>query len=403
MNIKTTFLSILLLLSCFFLQAQTDSEVNTYQNIAEKLISSDKNLTIGGYGEVHYNQVLNADLRTNATLDVHRMVLFFGYNFSSKTQFVTEIETEYANEIWIEQLFLQHKLNDYMNLKTGLLLIPMGIVNEFHEPTTFNGVERPLIDNKLSPSTWREVGIGLSGNILPASLKYQAYLVNGSSSYDGTNGLFNGTNGIRSGRQKGSKSYMSSPNFTAKAEFYGVRGLNIGLSGYFGNSQSKLYDKLDKSNATLKAKADSSVVGMSMLGLDTRYNLKGLELRGQFYYTAFSNTDQYNQFTKKSGKMNDLGNSMMGYYVEAGYNVLRSFSQTKMELVPFVRYQDYNMHLSVNDNMAVNDKYIGSVITTGLTLKLTKGAVLKTDIEFAKTNADAKATTTLNAGLGIMF
>ena len=82
---------------------------------------------------------------------------------------------------------------------------------------------------------------------------------------------------------------------------------------------------------------------------------------------------------------------------------MSSFYQTKMELVPFVRYQDYNMHLSVNDNMAVNDKYIGSVITTGLTLKLTKGAVLKTDIEFAKTNADAKATTTLNAGLGIMF
>lgn len=403
MNIKTTFLSISLLLCSLFLQAQTDSEVNTYQNIAEKLITSDKNLTIGGYGEVHYNQVLNADLHTNATLDVHRMVLFFGYNFSNKTQFVTEVETEYANEIWIEQLFLQHKLNDYMNLKTGLLLIPMGIINEFHEPTTFNGVERPLIDNKLSPSTWREVGIGLSGNILPASLKYQAYLVNGSSSYDGTNGLFNGTNGIRSGRQKGSKSYMSSPNFTAKVEFYGVRGLNIGLSGYFGNSQSKLYDKLDKSNVALKAKADSSVVGMSMLGLDTRYNLRGLELRGQFYYTAFSNTDQYNQFTKKSGKINDLGNSMMGYYVEAGYNVLRSFSQTKMELVPFVRYQDYNMHLSVNDNMAVNDKYIGSVITTGLTLKLTKGAVLKTDIEFAKTNADTKTTTTLNAGLGIMF
>ncbi len=403
MTIKSKILSVSFAVFSVFVHGQDIQESNIYQNTAEQLITSDKNLTIGGYGEVHYNQVLDKEKRYNGTLDVHRMVLFFGYNFSNKTQFVTEVEMEYANEIWVEQLFLQHKLTSFMNLKAGLLLIPMGIINEYHEPTTFNGVERPIIDNKLSPTTWREVGLGLSGTILPASIKYQAYLVNGSSSYDGTSGLFNGSNGIRSGRQKGSKSYMSSPNFTGKVEYFGVRGLNIGLSGYFGNSQSKLYDKIDKSNTALKAKADSSVVGMSMIGLDSRYNLKGLELRGQLYYTSFSNTDEYNKFTQKAGKLNDLGENMFGYYVEAGYNVLRPFSKTKMELIPFVRYQDYNMHLAVNDNQTVNNKYIGTVITTGLTFRLTKGAVVKADVDFAKTKADAKATTTFNAGFGIMF
>lgn len=400
---RTILLSLILLIITQISFAQTDSsDSNQYQNIAEKLITSDQNLTIGGYGEVHYNQILNAETRNNGTLDVHRMVLFFGYNFSKRTQFVTEVEVEYAKEVWIEQLFLQHKLNDYMSLKTGLLLIPMGIINEYHEPVTFNGVERPLIDNKIAPSTWREIGIGLTGNILPASLKYQAYMVNGPSGYDGTAGLFNGNNGVREGRQKGSKSYISTPNFSGKVEFYGVKGLNIGLSGYVGKSQSKLYDKSAVDNTVLKLKADSSVIGISMVGLDARYNLKGFEMRGQLYYSAFSNTEQYNVFTQKAGKLNDFGSAMMGYYIEAGYNVLRPFSQTSLELIPFVRYQDYNTHFAVS-GITAQDKYKGSVVTTGLTLKLAKGAVLKADVDFAKTQADAKATTTFNAGLGVMF
>ncbi len=261
----------------------------------------------------------------------------------------------------------------------------------------------PIIDNRISPSTWREVGFGVSGNILPASLKYQAYLVNGASSFDGTNGLFNGTSGIRTGRQKGSKSYISSPNFTGKIEYYGIGGLNLGLSGYFGNSQSKLYDKIDNSNIAAMAKADSSVVGMSMLGLDARYNLKGFEFRGQAYFTSFSNTEQYNKFTQKAGKPNDLGKSMFGYYAEAGYNVFRGFESISMELVPFIRYQQYNTHFSVNANQTANPKYNVNVITTGLTLHLTKGAVLKADVDFLKSKADTKPTTTFNAGLGVMF
>jgi hypothetical protein len=196
---------------------------------------------------------------------------------------------------------------------------------------------------------------------------------------------------------------MSSPNFTGKIEYFGIKGLNVGLSGYFGNSQSKLYDKLDETNTAVALKADSSVVGISMLGADARYNNKGLELRGQFYYTAFSNTEQYNMFTRTGTKRNDLGSSMKGFYVEAGYNVLRFFEQSKMELVPFVRYQDYNLHNSVDANLAVNNAYIANIVSTGLTLKVTKGAVVKVDMDFAKTNAATARTITFNAGIGVTF
>jgi len=398
----TLFFAIAFYVGVYAQESDEDQEIDD-KNVAQKLLTSDSKLTIGGYGEVHYNQVMNKQTRDNAVLDAHRMVLFFGYNFSKSTQFVTEIEMEYAYEVWVEQMFLQHKLNDYINLKAGILLIPMGIFNEYHEPTTFNGVERPLIDNKIAPTTWREVGAGISGNILPVSMKYQLYVVNGPSGYDGTKGLFKGSDGLRGGRQKGSKSYMSAPNLTGKIEFFGIKGLNVGLSGYFGNTQSKLYDKLDESNTALKLKADSSVVGVSMLGADARYKNKGLELRGQFYYTAFSNTEQYNLFTRTGSKRNDLGKSMMGYYVEAGYNVLRFCEKSNLELVPFVRYQDYNLHNSVDANLAVNNAYIANIVTTGLTLKLTKGAVVKADIDFLKIKANPTQTITFNAGIGITF
>ncbi len=403
MKLFFTLLFVLLSLLGIFAQSINKNSVTDYQNTVENILSSDSKLTIGGYGEVHYNQIIDKQTRNNALLDANRMVLFFGYKFSKNTQFVTEIELEHVTELYVEQLFLQHKLNEFVNLKAGILLIPMGILNEYHEPTTFNGVERPMIDSKIAPTTWREIGIGASGNILPLSIKYQIYLVNGPSSYDGTKGLLKGSDGLRGGRQKGAKSYMSAPNFTGKIEYFGINGLNMGLSGYIGNSQSKLYDKLDETNTALTLKADSSVVGISMIGADARYNRKGLELRGQFYYTMLSNTAKYNTFTRTGIKQNDLGNSMMGYYVEAGYNIFRFLEKSKMELVPFVRYQNYNLHNTVNANTTVNNAYIATIFTTGLTLKLAKGAVVKTDLDFTKTKAASAPTLTFNAGIGVTF
>ena len=342
-------------------------------------------------------------MRQNGELDVHRMVMLFGYQFSDRTQFVTELEFEHVSEVFVEQAFLQHKINKSINFRGGLLLIPMGIVNEYHEPTTFNGVDRPLIDNKISPSTWREIGFGLSGTIQPVSLKYQAYVVNGFNGYDGTAKL-SGKSGLRNGRQKGAESYTSAPNFTGKVEYYGINGLNLGLSGYFGNTQSKLYNGIAKNDNAALAKADSSVVGVSMVGVDARYSRKGLQLRGQFYQVEISNADQYNRFTAtKGGPLNDLGSAMTGYYIEAGYNVFRPFEGLKSELLPFIRLEGYDTHAKVPANITRNKSYKNSVITTGLTFKLAQGAVLKADLQFVKSDAATSYTKVFSTGLGIMF
>ncbi|WP_320112144.1 hypothetical protein [Draconibacterium orientale] len=399
---KKLLLSFLIVSAGLLAFAQEDeNNPNQYTNSADNLLIQDSKLLIGGYGEVHYNQPLSGDTYNNGKLDVHRVVMLLGYNFNEKTQFITEIEYEHVKEVYVEQAFLQYKLNNAINFRGGLMLVPMGIINEYHEPTTFNGVERPLVDNTITPTTWREIGFGITGTILPASLKYQAYVMNGFNGYDGSAKL-SGAKGMRSGRQKGAESYMSAPNFAGKIEYFGIRGLNLGVSTYLGKTQSTLYNGIDKDDDAAVAMADSSVVGISMLGLDARYSVKGLQLCGQLYYASLSNTDEYNAFTAKDGSMNDVGSAMIGYYAEAAYNVFRTVD-TELQLTPFVRYEFLNTHSSVENNIAKNTSYKKTAITTGLTLALTKGAVVKTDIQFVKNAATDTYAKTFSAGIGVMF
>lgn len=392
-----------LLIISFGLKAQTDTIPIQQLNTAQILMSSKTGLQIGGYGEVHYNQPLNSNTHNLGILDAHRMVLFFGYNFSNKTQFVTEVEIEYAKEVWIEQMFIQHRLNRYANFRAGVLLVPMGIINEYHEPTTFNGVERPIIDNKIAPTTWREIGLGFQGNIYQAKTRYQLYIVNGLNGYDGTSAMFSGGKGLREGRQKASKAYLNQPAFTGKLEFYGVRNLNIGLSGYFGKSNSKLYSNLSKDSLAKIQRADSSVVEISMVGIDTRCNVKGFKLTGQLYYISLSNTDEYNVFTKTGTKLNDLGSAMLGYYFEVGYDLFHMLDDTKQILMPFIRYEAYNTHQSVKAPVVANKSYSNTIITTGVTYALEKGVVFKADLQLLKSKTENSFSKIFNAGIGVNF
>ena len=396
-TMKTTLLAILLIVSMLSTGQTTDS-LQSYSNTATTMMNSDSKLTIGGYAQIDYNQPLNSETYENGTLDVHRLVMLFGYKFNERTQFFTELEFEHVSEVYVEQAFLNYTINEYMDFRGGLLLVPMGIINEYHEPPTFNGVERPHIDNVIAPTTWREIGFGFTGNITGAQLKYQAYLINGFNGYDGAAKL-NGKDGFRKGRQKGAESYISSPNVTAKVEYYGFRGLNMGLSGYVGKTQSTLYDGLSKDDEAAKASADSSVVGFAMLGLDARYQLKGFQAKGQLYYNKLSNTDQYNAFTGG----NNLGSAMIGYYMETGYNVFRLLPNQKSELIPFIRYEQYNTHYAVDNSVTANDAYNVNIVTAGLGWKITPKAALKADMQFVKSAADDEASKVFNAGIGIMF
>ncbi len=385
---------VLLFLSAQIFSQNQQDETGS-MNAAETLLNSDSKLSIGGYAQIDFNQPVVDGQRQNANLDVHRLVLLFAYRFSEKTNFVTEIELEHVKEVYVEQAFLNHEFLPWLNFRGGLMLVPMGIINEYHEPPTFNGVERPNLDSKIVPTTWREIGLGFSGRFDKASLKYQVYVMNGFNGYNG-GGTFRGSDGFRKGRQKGAESFMSSPTLATKFDYYGIPGLKLGLSTYNGKSQSSFYDGLEDSDDAGLAIADSSVVGISMLGLDARYRNGGFEARGQLNWAGISNTEEYNGL---SGS--DLGSQMLGWYLEAGYNVLHG-SQTSQRLVPFVRYEQYNTHAKTSGNLAVNDAYNRTDVTVGAGWWLATGAVLKADYQFFSNAADNNSGQ-FNLGIGIWF
>ena len=228
-------ISIYVFLLASFVNAQ--DQYNSASTQLNKLLTSESGLSIGGYGEVTYNNL--EDSSTPAEIDVQRLVMLFAYKFDDRTSFVTEIEFEHVKEVYVEQAFVNYSVADGVNLRGGLMLVPMGIVNEYHEPTTFNGVERPSLDSKIVPSTWREIGLGVSGRVNSASLRYQAYLMNGFLSY-GESHKLRGSDGLRKGRQKGAESVASDANFAGRVEYYGLPKLKLGLSYYAGNTQTTI-------------------------------------------------------------------------------------------------------------------------------------------------------------------
>jgi len=361
----------------------TTSTKNQQQNAAQNILNgtSSKGITIGGYAEIDYNQPEG----DNGKLDVHRLVVLMGYKFNDKVQFVTEIEYEHVKEVYIEQAFLNYSLNDNLNIRGGLMLVPMGIVNEYHEPTTFNGVERPNVDKSIVPTTWREIGLGISGKIDNANLRYQAYVFNGFASVNGSN-VLGGSNGLRNGRQKGAESTINTPNLSAKIDFYGIQGLRLGFSGYFGRSQAA--DEVDA--------IEGSDVGISMFGLDGRYVKNRFSARGQYIHTIINDAKNYNALYETN-----LGSELKGWYIEAAYNLLPTSNEQKLDA--FVRYEQYDTHAATTDaDISRNLSYNRNEWTTGLSYHIAQGAVVKADYQIfdnALSNSEAKGQ--FNLGLGV--
>ncbi len=366
-------------------------------NTAERMMQEEERLTIGGYGQIDYNQAVSGGEFQNGTLDVHRLVLMFGYKFSKRTQFITEVEFEHVKEVFVEQAFLQYEILPWLKFRGGLLLVPVGIINEYHEPPTFNGVERPNLDKYIVPTTWREIGAGFTGVFPAASISYQAYVMNGFNGYDGDPHL-SGSNGFRKGRQKGAESFITSPGLAFKVNYFGVKGLHLGLSGYSGNSQSTLYNGLDKNDPLAIAKADSSVVSLSMMGVDARYNIGGLSLRAQLNYGVVSNSKQYNEFTKS-----DLGSSISGWYGEIAYNLFHGAESLQSELIPFLRFEQYNTHASVAEGTVLMESLARTDLTFGLGWKVARGAMLKADYQIFRKKGTEDVKQQFNAGIAVWF
>ncbi|MBW3567223.1 MAG: OprO/OprP family phosphate-selective porin [Proteobacteria bacterium] len=200
--------------------------IQAQQEEIDRLVGARKNVsegqtTIGGYGEVHYN-----DLDSGSKIDFHRFVLFFNHAFNDKIRFFSELELEHSlagdgkpGEVELEQAYVEYDLSNNTRLKGGLFLVPVGLLNETHEPPTFYGVERNPIESAIIPSTWWEAGAAVSGNLGESGLSYDVGLHSGLAVGDNFS--------IRSGRQKVAEAVAEDLAVSGRIKYTGIAGLEL--------------------------------------------------------------------------------------------------------------------------------------------------------------------------------
>lgn len=202
---------------------------------------STQQVHLGGYGEMHLN-LIKGDDEEKRGLDFHRLVLFVGYDFSDRIRLVTELEIEHAvssaskaGEVEVEQAYLEFDLNAQRNqqLKTGILLMPVGLINETHEPTTFYGVERPIIETTLLPSTWWGGGVMFSHQ-LTSGVSYDLFVSEGLKTQDPNVSATNDPFDLKAGKQKttstagnGGKADAFDFATTARVKYTAIPGLEL--------------------------------------------------------------------------------------------------------------------------------------------------------------------------------
>ena len=179
--------------------------------------------SLGGYGELHYNA------GDSDRIDFHRFVLFFGHQFNEKTRFNSELELEHAlagdgkpGEVELEQAYIEHDFSTGLRGRAGLFLLPVGLLNEVHEPNTFYGVERNPVESRIIPTTWWEAGLALSGQN-DTGFSWDAALHSGLATSAGS------SYAVRSGRRKVAEAPASDAALTARLR-YQVPGLQIAAS-----------------------------------------------------------------------------------------------------------------------------------------------------------------------------
>lgn len=351
-------------------------------------------VSIGGYGEVSYN---NYEASQKDIADLKRFVVFLGYRFNERTQFFSELEVEHAfvkngnapsqGELEMEQAYVQHQITPEVNFRGGLMIIPSGMINEYHEPPVFNGVERPDVDNRIIPTTWRELGLALQGTVADG-LEYNAGLVTtpDASLYS------NASQGFRGMRTSGSKTVAHDFGYYLALNWRGTPGLLAGGSVFRGDTAQ---NGNGVNASTHLASADAT---LTLWELHAKYSIAGVDLKALYAAGTLSDTDAINRARSIStGSVNAAPESFHGWYVEAAYH---AWQHGDYDLVPFLRLERYNTQEEVAAGYNTDPKNTERVVTAGVTFKLHPQVVLKADFQDYRTD-DTKDR--WNLGIGYMF
>jgi hypothetical protein len=323
---------------------ETEKRLESTSEQVETNSTSTSSTKIGGYGELHYNNIDGEQ-----EMDFHRFVLFASHEFTNKLRFVSELEVEHViassnaqhpGEVELEQAYVEYDINEQLTTKLGLFLVPVGILNETHEPTTFYGVERNPVEKNIIPTTWWEGGVALNYQAMPGV----------SFDFAVTSGLNTPTEGgsaykVRNGRQKVAEANADSLAFTSRVKYTAVPGLELAATLQYQQDVTQGDGGVDKAAATLfETHAVYAVNNFMIKALYARWDIEGAE-------------------AKAIGR-----DQQMGWYIEPSYKLNENFGV-------FARYAEY-------DNNAGDDSDSKKDQTNiGINYYLHENVVIKADWE----------------------
>jgi hypothetical protein len=318
--------------------------------------------------------------------DFLRAVFYFGYKFSDSWVFNSEIEYEHAStseggSVAVEFAYLDYLYRTQLNLRAGLVLLPMGWLNELHEPTVYLGAVRPQTERRIIPTTWRENGIGAYGAL--GGFNYRTYVVNGLDASGFSAG------GLRGGRQKGSKAKAEDFAWVGRLDFTAVPGLTAGLAGYLGDSGQDLED----------TGGNSIPVGTSIFDLHIEYRYRGLELRGLW---ARADLDDVARLNEALGYVGDqsVGEKLAGGYLQAGYDVLAG--RGKSSLTPYLRWEQINTQEEVPEGWSADPANDQEIFTLGLAYQPIEQLIFKAEYQSIGNEART-GVNQFNLSMGYIF
>jgi hypothetical protein len=342
-----------------------------------------------GYGELNYSRPTGD--RSAATADVGRFVLGASYAFDDKTRFVSELELEHAvssaddpGEVEVEQAYIERKLSDSVFTKAGLFLIPVGMLNENHEPTRYYGVFRNFVETTIIPTTWREGGFAVQGNTA-GGLRWDAGISTGFnlSKWDATadEGAEEPLGSIHQElalASAGDLAVFGAFNYT------GLPGLRLGASIFSGDS-AQGQPGFDDNRITLWEG-------------HARWNPGNWDLSALYARGTISNTREIN--TTLVGNPTLIPAAFFGWYAEAAY---RATLPNDWTLAPFARYELFNTgssYASLGAGLTPDALEDEKVLTAGFNLDIARGVVLKVDyLHFDRDDDNNR----VDLGLGYQF
>lgn len=375
-------------------EVRADSGEHGYGPAASKVYRTGQGLSIGGYGEVLYQGFDGARddgsvAGQRDTLDLERAVVYVGYKLSEDWLFNSEIEYEHGavgeeheGEVGVEFAYLDYLWKPQASFRAGLVLMPMGFLNELHEPTVFLGARRPDVEDRIIPTTWRENGFGLFGEAGPFT--YRTYVVNG---FDGSR--FE-AEGLHEGKQDGSQAVAEDFAWVGRLDYHPVPGALVGASAYLGDSGQGLEDSRGRRIGLRTAIYEGHA----------EWRWRGLELRALGVRADLSDVARLDRALGLVGD-ESVGSRLSGGYLQAGYDLLASRSSGR-QLIPYARWEALDTQASVPAGYARDPANRLRSLTLGLAFKPIDQVVFKVDYQDYRSDAGT-GLDRVNVAMGYIF